>query len=857
MCVKMKKLMLSSVLMLLFVLGYAEPLKKELNNNWEFRQSRGVNWYPAKIPGVVHLDLMENGIIEDPFYRLNERACQWVDKEDWEYRTTFDVPEEMFIKDSIRLFFEGLDTYADVYLNDKLILKANNMFREWPLDVKKILKKKENTLRVYFHSPVKIDLPKFEKSDYKYPAVNDQSENGAIFDKKVSVYARKAGYHYGWDWGPRLVTSGIWRPVYIEAWNNMRLEDVRVITEKISSKVANLKSVLEIISSMDQEVEITIQNTENSQVYKTQAANLKVGQNIVEIPFNISKPSLWWPNGMGDQPLYSINYIVKSKSAAEGSVNKVVRTGIRSISLVTEMPDGKKTFHFNVNNTPVFMKGANYIPSDNFLPRVDSLKYERVVSDARKGNMNMLRVWGGGIYENDIFYDLCDKYGILVWQDFMFACSMYPADEGMLENIRQEAVQNVKRLRNHASMALWCGNNEVYDAWNGWGWKPAAESLSKTIADKVWSEYLNIFHKLLPEVVNEYDPSTAYWKSSPMIENGSGDMHYWGVWHAQEPVSKYKETIPQFMSEYGFQSFPEFGSVQIYAPEQGDWNILSEVMLLHQRNNRGNQLINNYLNMEYRKPKDFRSFLYMSHILQADAIKTGAEAHRRNMPDCMGSLYWQLNDCWPVASWSGTDFYGRWKALHYYIGRAFSEILVSPVEENGRLNVYAVSDKLTASKATLKKTVYDLDGKVVSDISRPITIKPNSSTSVFSEPVETILKGKARNEVVVFTSLANKNDLLSTNTAYLAKAMDIDFRDIKFTKTISKVEGGYEVSLEVDKPARGVYLELDNIDNFFSDNYFDLMPGQASRIKVNSKLSLAEFEKQLTIRTLRDSYITN
>lgn len=564
---------------------------------------------------------------------------------------------------------------------------------------------------------------------------------------------------------------------------------------------------------------------------------------------------MWWPNGLGEQYLYSF----KTSFSVKGSEsdNKVLKVGVRSLKLVTQNPNGEKTFHFEVNGVPVFMKGANYIPSDIFLTRVDAKKYERIVLDAKNANMNMLRVWGGGIYENDIFYDLCDKYGILVWQDFMFACSMYPAGPEMLENIRQEAIQNVKRIRNHSCLALWCGNNEIDEAWFGWGWKTDAEKQSKEIVNKVWGEYESIFHKLLPEVVKEYDPNTPYWKSSPKVENGSGDKHFWTVWQGEIPITDFAKETDQFLSEYGFQSFPMLNTVKKYAPDPKEWDIYSEVMLLHQRSGTGNRVINTFMDQYFRKPNNFGNFLYMSQILQADAIKIAEEAHRRHMPKCMGSLYWQIDDCWPGISWSSVDYYGTWKAQHYYTKRAFSEVLVSPFEEDGKLNVYIVSDRLKSINATLSMKLISLDGKVASEMTKPVIIPANTSKLFLSEQVEKLLKNNARNEVVVYLELKEVDKILSTNTYYLAKIKDIDFQSVIFNKEIIPVENGFEVVLKADRPAKGIYLEMNDSGNtFVSDNFFDLVPGQVARIKINSVLLLAEFEKQLKITSIRDAYIT-
>lgn len=467
-------------------------LKQEINTDWSFKQVRGTNWYPATVPGVVHTDLMDNDIIEDPFYRLNERAVQWVDKEDWEYKTTLHISPEVFNKDNIELVFKGLDTYADVYLNDSCILQANNMFREWSIDIKNLLKENENELRVYFHSPIKVDIPKFDALHYRNEAGNDQSENGGVFDKQVSVFARKAGYHYGWDWGPRLVTSGIWRPVYIQGWNNARIDNIHYIQEKVTAKKADVKARIEVIADKAGEVELQIKaegikNTWNKKV------QVQPGKNLIETDMVINNPRLWWSSGLGEAHLYPFTATLSFNGKETDS--QTDKLGLRSLKVIHAKDAEGHTFHFELNGVKVFAKGANYIPQDNFLPRVSDERYEQTIMDAVNANMNMLRIWGGGIYENDIFYDLCDEHGILVWQDFMFACSTYPMTPDMLENIRHEAIDNMVRLRNHPSVAIWCGNNENHTAWFNWGWMRKYKE--QGVFDEMWKDYKDLFQCLI------------------------------------------------------------------------------------------------------------------------------------------------------------------------------------------------------------------------------------------------------------------------------------------------------------------------------------------------------------------------
>lgn len=595
---------------------------KNLHEGWKFRQARLTNWYPATVPGVVHTDLLQNKIIEDPFFRLNERGLQWIDKEDWVYETCFTLAADMMRKENMELVFEGLDTYADVYLNDECILKADNMFRRWSIPVRQYIREENNILKVYFHSPVKIDVPKWDALPYQYSASNDQSENGGLFNKKISIFARKAGYHYGWDWGPRLVTSGIWRPVYIMAWSDLRINDVFIEQKEVGAGRAVIAGHVELDADKDMDgVLVTITDEATGRVLGEWQADLKRGTNRVTVDFVLHKPKLWWSNGLGEPFLYRF----RTDIIAGGELldSKTERVGIRSLKVVHQPDKDGHTFYIELNGRPVFAKGANYIPSDNFLPRVTPENYKKTILDAAGVNMNMLRVWGGGIYENDVFYDLCDEHGIMIWQDFMFACSMYPVEGALLDNIHQEAVDNVKRLRNHACIALWCGNNECQDAWLGWGWKCEIERQNKEYADKIWAQYRQQYHVTLPGVVREYAPGTFYWPSSPFAFEGEmsgttdGDRHYWSVWHGKAPISDYDSEKSRFFSEYGFQSFPEFDSVKRYAPYPEDWDIRSEVMMSHQRGgDHANGLIETYLLNEYKKPRDFRAFLYMNHVLQ-------------------------------------------------------------------------------------------------------------------------------------------------------------------------------------------------------------------------------------------------
>ena len=833
---------------------------KNLHEGWKFRQARLTNWYPATVPGVVHTDLLQNKIIEDPFFRLNERGLQWIDKEDWVYETCFTLAADMMRKENMELVFEGLDTYADVYLNDECILKANNMFRRWSIPVRQYIREENNILKVYFHSPVKIDVPKWDALPYQYPASNDQSENGGLFNKKISIFARKAGYHYGWDWGPRLVTSGIWRPVYIRAWSDLRINDVFIEQKEVGAGRAVIAGHVELDADKDMDgVLVTITDEATGRVLGEWQADLKRGTNRVTVDFVLHKPKLWWSNGLGEPFLYRF----RTDIIAGGELldSKTERVGIRSLKVVHQPDKDGHTFYIELNGRPVFAKGANYIPLDNFLPRVTPENYKRTILDAAGVNMNMLRVWGGGIYENDVFYDLCDEHGIMIWQDFMFACSMYPAEGALLDNIHQEAVDNVKRLRNHACIALWCGNNECQDAWLGWGWKREIERQNKEYADKIWAQYRQQYHVTLPGVVREYAPGTFYWPSSPFAFEGEmsgttdGDRHYWSVWHGKAPISDYDSEKSRFFSEYGFQSFPEFESVKRYAPYPEDWDIRSEVMMSHQRGgDHANGLIETYLLNEYKKPRDFRAFLYMNHVLQGDAIKTAIESHRRQMPYNMGTLFWQHNDCWPVASWASRDYYGRWKAQHYYVRKAYDDILISPVVEGDDLKVYAVSDRLENTSGRLQLQVCQFDGTVVHHWGKSVGISGNDSRVCFSAPLAKLLEGVDRGTVYVRVDYTDKSGRVYHNNYCLGKQKDMDYPKVDLQTEVRSIEGGYEVTVSADKFARAVCLSVADNESVYSDNYFDVQPKSSVQVQVRTRLSAEAFNGSLRLTCLNNEF---
>ena len=817
-----------------------------VHTGWQFREAGKDKWYPASVPGCVHTDLLSNKLIDDPFYRDNEKKLQWIGKTDWEYRTTFNVTAEMLERSHIELVFEGLDTYANVFLNDEPLISTDNMFRTWRVDAKRLAKLGGNTLQIRFRSPINEVLPIMAKMNYELPAGNDQGE-------KTSPHTRKAPYQYGWDWGPRFVTSGIWRPVSLEAWDNAHLADLHILPGEIRADVANLTAEVEIIAGANTDATIVVDNLTDKTVAAQRRVSLTPGTNRLALNFAIPHPALWWPNGLGAHPLYTFKarLLINGKPVDEATK----RTGLRALELRQQRDEAGKSFTFVINGVPVFAKGGNWIPADSFPSRISKDKYRGLLESVRDTNMNMLRVWGGGIYESDDFYDLCDEMGILVWQDFMFGCSLYPGDEAFLENVRQEATDNVKRLRSHPSIVIWVGNNEIESGWFHWGWK-------EKLPARLWDDYLKIFYGVLPEVCRSLDPSRSYWPSSPSsnLEDDPesqkmGDLHYWQVWHAAAPFTEYEKQFPRFMSEYGFQSFPQLETVSTYTAP-ADRDIKSPVMMAHQRHPRGNQLIREYMLREYPEPKDFESFLYVSQVLQAEGIKIGAEHLRRIMPHNMGSLFWQIDDCWPVASWSSIDYTGRWKALQYYARRFYKDILLSPHEENGSLSFYIVSDRLQPAAAQLKVSLLDFEGHSLWSQQADIEVAALKSKSYLTVPIETLLKGKDAKSVFLFAELLVSGQSVSRNEHFFQPYKNLLLPRPQISAETVRTRTGFRITLSSDKLARAVYLSAPNYGGVFVDNYFDLIPGRKVEVEFrgNGPVNLADFKQRLTVRSLADAF---
>lgn len=865
--IKQVSIMRSPVILLAAVFALSLSLFSQaqttisLDKGWEFRQAGTRDWLPATVPGSVHTDLLDNKVIEDPYYRLNEKELQWIDKVNWEYRTTFALDAAQLKAGSILLRFYGLDTYATVILNGTPVLKADNFYRTWEAEVAKYLKSGENELFIRFDSPIFEGLKKQEALGYPLPADNDQSENGGMGPAKVSIFTRKPGYHFGWDWGPRLVTSGIWRPVELIITGTARINDLWLRQHQVNEKEGRLTAEVEF--AVQQPGNYSIDILLDDRVVATKNLGLKAGKQQANLDFVVQKPRLWWPNGAGPQNLYRAKAVLRHGGEAVHAVEKTL--GIRSLKHIRK-PDKKgdgESFYFEVNGKPLFAKGANYIPNDMFLPRVDSARYEYMVKSAAEANINMLRIWGGGIYENDYFYELCDRYGIMIWQDFMFACAMFPGDDAFLENVRLEAEDNIRRLRGHACIALWCGNNEIEYAWaegdftRGWGWKEKYDEAQRRV---IWHSYDSLFHKILPAAVSKLAPEQAYWPSSPTQGNGvfanwegnRGDVHYWGVWHGLEPISAFRTHKARFMAEYGFQSFPEFNSVKKYTlPE--DWNIESPVMASHQRSGIGNLRIRQYMEQDYQIPDDFEKLLYVGQILQGEAIRMALKTHRSDMPFCMGSLYWQLNDVWPVASWSGIDYYGKWKAMHYFVKEALKNQIIQVVIEDGRLLVYGVSDADNKTSATLRLNLADFSGNSLWNRPYRVTLPANGSALICSLDLKELPLNHRKEMVYLSASLMDGTRIIDKDIAIFVSPKDLKLPDPGIKTRISDKGDHFSIEISAQKFCKNLMLISDNTDVNFSDNFFDMQPGETRRITCPKTIRWEDFEQGFRVLHLQQT----
>ncbi len=828
--------------MLICVFAYAQNTELVLNPKWEFRQKGTDTWYLASVPGTVHTDLLSNKLIPDPFFSDNEKKVQWVENEDWEYKSEFTCDKKTISQNNIELKFEGLDTYAKIYLNKKLILETNNMFRSWLVNIKKEVKEGNNTLLIVFESAVKKGKALASKLSYTLPG-------------EEKIFTRKAQYQYGWDWGPRLVTCGIYKPIKLITWNKLKIESIYAHTKEIKDTVAKTDFIFEILCNKEGYYEIRYnisskgRNREQSRI-KTQLVSLKAGLNTVTVSTSIPNPNLWWCNNMGNRraSLYSAAFkIVNDDSLI---TQESVQFGIRTIELIQDKDSVGSSFYFKLNDVPVFMKGANYVPQHSFLPNLNSSNYRDIISMAKDANMNMLRVWGGGVYADEEFYKDCDRAGILVWQDFMFACAMYPGDKSFIENVTQEAIEQVKKLRNHPCIALWCGNNEISEGWYNWGWQKQFK-YSKKDSAKIWKDYENLFQKTLPEIVKQNDFQNAYWPSSPSIGWGrkeslqQGDSHYWGVWWGNEPFELYEKKVGRFMSEYGFQSMPPLSTFKTFS-DSADLNFNTAAVKNHQKHPTGYQTITNYMERDYFVPKDFEKYIYVSQLLQAQGMKTAIESHRIAKPYCMGTLFWQLNDCWPVTSWSAIDFENQPKAFLYHLKDLYANVAVVIKKSGAEYKIHIVNDNYFTFDGRLTLTIKDFSGTEI--LSKKIDTKIiSNSASIYFTLIESEIPNFNPEKIYLSCSLKSNDEKIKIeNLFYFTSPKNLKLTTPKINLNYFSDQG--ILKIQSDVLVKNFYMYTEKTD--YENNYFDLEPGREYQIKLKGKVTQVEEIKFMSLNDI-------
>lgn len=794
--------------------------KQSLCGIWNMRRAGEQQWQEGCVPGTVYTDLLKNGQMEDPFWKDNEEKALELMEYDYEYELTFTIDKEIKECRRQQLHFDGIDTIADIYLNGTKLGNAYNMHRIWEYDVTGLLKDEENVLRVVLHSPNKYVREEFRKCR---TLGSEDALDGF-------VHMRKAHCMFGWDWGAHLPDAGIFRNVSLAGIGEGRIESVYIRQHHEPSNV-----MLEF--EVETETKETQRQGWNYEVIITDPSGKMMTYENSPKSVEIEEPKLWWPNGYGEPDLYEIQVILYYEGQIEDSWKK--RVGLRTMTVRREKDEWGECFAHEVNGIAIFAMGADYIPEDHLIGRTTEEKTRRLLIDSKEANFNTIRVWGGGYYPEDWFFDLCDELGLIVWQDFMFACAVYELTPEFKENIRQEFIDNVKRIRHHASLGLWCGNNEMeqfVSEGHHWVTKPTEVR-----------DYILMYEDLIPQVLKEYDPQTFYWPASPS-SGGSfdapndpdrGDVHYWEVWHGNKPFSEYRKYFFRYASEFGFQSFPCRKTIETFTDEEKDCNPFSYIMEKHQRNYGANGKIMNYLQQTFLYPSDFNTFLYASQLLQGEAIRYGVEHFRRNRGRCMGAIYWQLNDCWPVISWSSIDYTGRWKALHYYAKRFFAPLLLSCQEEgmmtqeadmNREHFEFEKSIRLNVANETKEEAVAEVcwqvrDAKagILREEREKVTVPPLSSVWLEKKELPQIRIF----EEYVSCQLVYSGSVVSEGTVLFSYPKYFRYMDPKLSL---KVQGD-EIIIHSESYAKSVEILNENEDIVLSDNYFDMNAGE-KKVKV-------------------------
>ena len=818
-------------LMMMFACGHRQAvIEQDLSQGWTLSgDSLGIDALPVTIPSVVQQNLYDAGLIPHPYQGVVENQLLWISDHPWTYSIRFDVGREMLEKEVVELSLEGIDTYASVLLNGKKLFDADNQFRTWGKDVKDMLKEKDNLLEVCFPRYDSTQLALYDAAMPRFP-------------EKYAV-TRKCGYQHGWDWAPKYKNVGLWKPVRLTAWSDARIENAYVVTKSADSEKAVMALHLDVLSSAAREVSVSIKSNDNCQHAVT--FRLEQGSQHKVFEFEISHPQLWWPNEMGKQPLYDFEICMEEGGTLLDS--KSVQTGIKTFEMVQEPDDKGFAFYFKVNGEPFYAKGANYIPEEMIETWMKPDNTKSLLTEAQKAHFNMLRVWGGGVYPSDSFFHLCDSLGILVWEDFMYAGSMYPYDEAFLENAQIEALEQVKRLASHPSLALWCGGNEISEGYYNWGWQ---QSLGWSEEDDraMKAGYDRLFEGILPTVIDTYDGTRPYWPSSPSKGWGrpesltQGDVHYWGVWWGEQPYEMYREKVGRFNSEYGYQSYADVLTLKEAAAGDAHFHALcsyegdslyplicdDEFLAAHQKHARGTRQINDFIERYYPKARTFEEYVYLSQLSQAYGMEIAIEAHRTAKPYNMGTLYWQLNDAWPVTSWSSIDYAGRPKALQYKLGTLYAPVLLSFDPNDAR--VWVTSDLLRPKEGQLYVSVYDFNGSCLFVQQMPVALKANENKKFYVEGLQQALQQVDPRQVYVKLELLEDNNPSFERFCYLVSPKELLLPEPHFDFTYQRVAGSVIVEVTSDVFAKDVQVFGTADHGPFSDNFFDLEPGKPHRI---------------------------
>jgi len=783
----------------------------EINEGWQFQQVGESTWEEAIVPSSVQSNLLRLNKIEHPHFANNEEKIAWIETEQWQFKTNFDI-DKIDKKKTYELVFNGLDTYAKVYLNHEPILSADNMFRNWKIDVSEKIKL-NNELKIVFISP-----KNYHKNNPYF--INENLPHDGVPERPL---CRKAVYQFGWDWGPKIVTMGIWKPIELVTYQNNAIENVIIQTKSLTEKKADLVAQLKMAEkpTKNQYCKIYVDGEfiRRSGFYNKE----------VSVDFHKINPKLWMPNGWGQAHVSEIKLeLYQGKKLIDTYTTKY---GFRKVELVNKKDSIGTSFYFKINDEPIFCKGANWIPQSHFLEQHNKADYKKLLQDAVDANMNMLRVWGGGIYEQDVFYDLCDSLGIMVWQDFMFANSMYPKQ--LNKSIAEEVEENIIRLANHPSIVHWCGNNEIEVAWNNWGWQ---KQYKITTADStaLRNNYDYIFKRLIPEKLNKHLLDATYSHTSPLSNWGTAEnfnhssMHYWGVFHGEDPFSEYANNVGRFVSEYGFQSFPNWKNLQSVLPKE-ELTLESDLLKHRQKSYKGNRLIFKHMAERYPEPKNLEELSYYSQLTQADGIEYAIQNHRINQPHCMGSLYWQLNDVWPAISWSSIDYNGEWRALHYTVQKAFDNPALFVDTTDQKLNIVLVNDGMLNYEGLLTFSLIDFDGNVLFSDNDMIYLQKQSVVNFeriaeLMKALNTADKAKTLMQVNFQGSFGKREQL-----HYFVPPKDLKLESVEPIVSFSVKEDFVEISISSNHLIKNLAFES-SVDGHFSDNYFDVLTSKEMSI---------------------------